>query len=125
MTKLIGAYQFETSYRQAPKEVPMLRCFVLAAIASIIATPTLARNVWVCHGKHELKVIWDKSGSSSITVDGHLYQMQMTKYSKLSSVMTGNGIRYQHYGNKKNPGLSYNELTMAGATETYHCKPGK
>ncbi|GLS18743.1 hypothetical protein GCM10007874_17600 [Labrys miyagiensis] len=101
----------------------MLRCFVLAAMASLIGTSTIAGEVWVCHGKHELKVIWDKS-KPSITVDGHLFQMQMNQYSKVSAVMTGNGIRYQHYGNKMNPGLGYNELTMAGATETYHCKPG-
>ena len=102
----------------------MLRSFVLAAIASVIATPTIAGSVWVCHGKHELRVIWDSS-NPSITIDGHLYQMQKNQYSKVSAVLTGNGIRYQHYGNKKNPGLNYNELTMAGVTETYHCKLGK
>jgi hypothetical protein len=79
--------------------------------------------VWACHGgSHDVKVDWKKSW---IEIDGHRYEMEKTTHKKGVSTLVGNDITYEHYEDRRNPGLSYNTLTMAGSTETYHCKPRK
>ena len=82
-----------------------------------------AEVIWTCHGgSHEVRVDWK---SSWIEIDGHRYKMEKTTHKKGVSSLVGNGITYEHLQNRSNPGLSYNTLTMAGSTETYHCKPRK
>ena len=93
----------------------------LAAFGALAAAPAFAGTVWVCHGRHELRVDWDKK-APSITVDGRFFAMERNQYNMFSAALTGHGIRYQHYSNKKSPGLAYNELTMDGTTERYGCK---